>query len=1187
MYLKKLEMKGFKSFADKMVIDFDSGVTCVVGPNGSGKSNITDGIRWVLGEQKAKVLRGYKMEDIIFNGTNNRKKMGMAEVTLIFDNSNNYFPLEYNELRISRRVYRSGESEYLINNSVCRLKDVKELLMDTGIGIDGYTIIGQGRIDEILSNNPDERRKIFEEASGIVKYKTRKKESEKKLELTEENLIRVKDIYLELESRVQPLKIESEKARKYLDLISRLEDLELNVFINEIDSINKKIAREEKEFSEQESILNENNALKDKLEEEKESIYIEKNDLDHRINEINASLYEAKSKILEYKGHLDLVNSKIENTEKDSTRIKDNLEEYLLKKENYIQKKSDISSYLSQIEGEIKDLKREIEGKEEVYNTSLKEMEESERFITENREVLIEKLNTIERLKTNISSLNSMISAHNERKDFIHTELSESKTAYEKELSNLDILNDEYKELVSSEEQYKKDIKTYVDELKELNNTVLELKKSYDVNHNTISAKKAELDLLKKMEEDYSGYDHSVKKAFKLIKNKSSLDKGVDGVLASLIEIPKIYETAIEVSLKKSLQHIVVDTVKTANDIIKEMKKASAGRVTFLPLDNIKGRKEDRSLDKLKAVDGYIDKASNVLTYHKKYNELLDYLLGRTIIVKDNKAALEALKIKDLKYKLVTLDGDIYIPGGTITGGSFKSKSTGIISRKRKITELEELLDNLQIKEKEFNDSIIKSKKDVLALEETIKTSKLKYDNIRFDISKKESDIFLLKENIKRYKENLDKRESELSIINKDFINISDDIKRYTEDIESITKRNEEIQLGIEEKEKILLQLKESTESMNISLTDLKIKYASLNEVFKSENDKLVNASSLEKELEDNINKSKKLLEQSEEYYLEYQQEKEAIIKQSEELTVSLDEKSSAVDALNKEKIVKDKVVKELDERLLESHSTIEAVKEKLHAIDLKKAKYDIQREDISIRLYESYEISLEEALLKKKDINMASANKDIKSIKKELKELDDVNVHAIKEYEEVSERYNFLKTQHDDLVKAKKNLEKLIRNIEKEMRERFVESFNTIRMHFSEIFNQLFIGGYGDLKLADPDNILESDIHIDVQPPGKKLQSISLLSGGEKAMTAIALLFSILKTKPAPFCILDEIEAALDDANVYRFAEFLKDFASNSQFVVITHRKGTMEIADNLFGVTMEEFGISKLVSVKLEDKI
>lgn len=1188
MYLKRLEMRGFKSFADKTLIDFDNGVTCIVGPNGSGKSNITDAVRWVLGEQKIKTLRGNKMEDVIFNGTKHRKKLGMAEVTLVFDNSERYFSLDFNEVKVCRRVYRSGESEYLINDTNCRLKDVRDLFMDTGIGTDGYSIIGQGRIESVLSNNPDERRQLFEEAAGIVKYKTRKRETERKLDNTEQNLIRIEDIFSELAGRVEPLRIESEKAKRHIELTDRLSELELNLFINEIESVDKKIEKEKTNIAESSKALEEKNNSQKGLIENRNRFYEQIESTNEALAKMQNSFYEDKNVIAGIDGDMNVIKTKMEANHAEEGRLKSVVEENSLKLKTLKDDKNKAISEKETLMEKIASIKQEISQKQSHFEKVSGELFDAESASEKHRQAIINNMNEVEKNKSEINSYHTILDNHIARKEVLDKEIEETNSLIEGAKNREKDHDHQLQKLQLSEEE----LKTKIVELKKKLSEFEEELQSNSVRVNDQKKKLTEYTtestLLKQMEKDHAGYDHSVKKALQLIDKDSSLGKGMNGVVASLMSIPKKYEIALEIALGKAIQNLVVETPDDAKKMIAELKRTRGGRVTFIPLSTIKSKgDQERNLKALDKIKGYIGKANELFDYDTKYDVLFDYLVGRTVIVDNVNTATEVLKIKDLKYKVVTLEGDVFIPGGTITGGSYKSKSSGILSRKRKIEELDDKVRQTDEIIKELTDKIQKLRDDQKELKYDLDQNSKISEELRLQIAKKENDIQVVKDELNRLIALASKRKSEQIIIENDIQSVHDSITEKEDRIKVLEDESRVLEGTIQEDADKLENLKHQMQSIREHLTDIRVKNASMLETLKNADLAIKRFEEDYDEILKQSDEAQELLTSGIQVLNEYKEALSVLEKQKNEINKASSTKHIEIEKLQNHITSCEHEINAINTNNKAIFDEIESIRETLHKFEIKKAKYDVHREDIAERLFERYEMTPEDAIKCKKDIDMSGANKEIKLIRRELKEIGDVSLHSIEEYEEVSERYTFLKEQHDDLVEARNALKRLIRELEKEMTEKFLTCFDVVKIHFAEIFESLFVGGSAELALQDTENVLDSDISINVQPPGKKLQNISLLSGGEKALTAIALLFAILKTKPAPFCILDEIEAALDDVNVYRFADFLKEFTRNSQFVIITHRKGTMEIADNLFGVTMQEFGISKMISVKLEDAI
>ncbi len=1184
MYLKKLEMKGFKSFADKTEVEYENGVTCIVGPNGSGKSNITDAVRWVLGEQKVKTLRGAKMEDVIFNGTKHRKPLGMAEVSLIFDNSEKYFPLDYREVIVTRRVFRSGDSEYLVNGTACRLKDVKELFMDTGIGTDGYSIIGQGRIDRILSNNADERRQIFEEAAGIVKYKARKIESEKKLSNTQANLLRVDDIIRELEGRVEPLRKESEKAQQFLEHSEKLKTLEMNLYIRQVDDCELKIKSENAKTAELKVKLQKMQSELANVEAEIENIEQTMDTYSQAVKASETRFLEATEEMGHFEAKVSQIREKQNGVDANTMRIESEIESLDALTMNLQDQMKAADDVLEGLTEKLDAINIDLESIQKIYDEKASELTSKETDSESAKQRAIQILNAIEREKVEIGSRKASLQSLSTRVESIDADIHEATTHKEGTNARLIELEDTYEslktsysEMLKAREMHTESLKAYVVKQKSAQSALEALNQK----HMKASSERR---VLVDMEKAFEGYDYSVKGVLKACTKDTHLGEGVHGVVTSLMTIPKNLERAVEVALGRQLQNIVTETEQDAKRLIDYLKKKSLGRVTFLPLSNIRANMYNLPSE-VENMEGFIGTASKLLGYDPKYTQLFTYLLGRTVIVEDYNTAVACLKVRGMRHRIVTKDGEILTPGGAITGGSFKSRIANLLGRKRKIDELGALMATY--------------KKD-------IEKGELLKKTLLEDIERVQVEIENLTGNCETRRVEIAKHEGEISTVTRELEILEKDTQRLGKERDMIARERSNAQAVIEEKQLNITQLEvESREIENAmqgysegikalqnevknlseSMTTQKVEQASLNQ---RHTHQLMEIRRLTETFNDNaLVKSQK------------NDELEKLYKEKSELDESMSVTQEDMRRLRKSMLQLEIDKEDLSVKLQGCQTTLankrmthekeladlEDVKEVLHKQDVVLAKIEMEKENIISNLWEKYEMSLREALEYRVEIDEAAAVEEVKSLRNKIRRLGEVNISSIEEYQEVKSRFEFLTSEKDDLIKAQKSLEKVIRDLEKKMVAQFNENFEIVKTHFTEIFGKLFEGGLADLVLLDKDDVLNSGIEIVAQPPGKKLQSLSLLSGGERAMTAIALLFAILKTKPAPFCILDEIEAALDDVNVFRFADFLKEFTQNSQFVIITHRKGTMEIANTLYGVTMQEYGVSKIVSVKLED--
>ena len=1186
MYLKKLEVHGFKSFADKISIDFRNGITGIVGPNGSGKSNVIDAVRWVLGEQSPKTLRGSRMEDIIFNGTSHRKPLGMAEVSLTFNNSEKFLPIDYSEVTITRRLYRSGESEYLINKTPCRLRDIRELLMDTGIGIDGYSLIGQGQIDSILSNKPEERRQIFEEAAGIVKFKSRKLEAEKKLANTNQNLIRIEDILTELEARIEPLKKQSEKATEYLELSKELKKLELNLFLKEIDDVKLKLKAEDEQLNIVKIQHLDYLGKKEKQSKEQLKCQNQVEELHNNIQDMKENYFEITNLIKKLEGEKILYQEKIQNIDSNEDRIKVEIEKISnqdkdtnLQLSSLLAEKEKLNSFLSQ-NNEL------LVNENKKYNDTLELISKNQNTLETHKSMVIEVLNSISSTKSEVNSINTMKENIVNRINKIENEKQNLSDDEKENLKNLNNIKNEIakiRNLLNEKTIYKEKLISKSNEYKKKYQDLLKL---YEKEKNDLRDIQSQRKLLDAMDKSYEGFSTSVRKTLKLCKNNNVLGKGVHGVVAELMNIPKEYEIAMEVALGYSMQNIVCNDEDDAKRIIKYLKQNKLGRVTFLPLSNVFSRQSHENFgSKLENMKGFIGIASNLISTSNEYDDLFNYLLGRTIIVDNIDSAVKVSKAAR-KFKIVTLDGDIINPGGTITGGSYKSKIANVFSRKRKLKELKVKITNLSKLTDKYEKDLQELKNNIEDMNKELQDNSTHIENTKLELLKKENVLSNIENQGQSLNLSLDSLNRELEELKCELNDMDESITKKHVTIDSLREKNEKLQDNIHDVSKLISSKQDELNALKEKMTSIKVKLASLNE--KSEN----NTSEIRR-IENTIEAWKNNRLNKERELEKLQNEKEELMKKLDDIVISINDNNVLckqidynIKKFTEEKDAWNEKNKKLIEDIESINNTLNDLKDSLHKIEVKKTRLELQHDNVIKKIWEKYELSYIDALNHKSDIgDFNAASKRISLLNKEIKKLGEVNLSSIKEYNEVNERYTFLNSQKEDLIKAQKSLKQVIIELENTMKQQFIESFKEINGNFSIIFNELFNGGKAKLVLDESENVLEGNIDIVAQPPGKKLQNLSLLSGGERALTAIALLFSILRTKPTPFCILDEIEAALDDVNIFRFADFLKEFTKNSQFIIITHRKGTMEIIDYLYGITMQEYGVSKVVSVKLSE--
>ena len=1180
MYLKRIEMQGFKSFADKTVLEFKPGITTVIGPNGSGKSNISDAIRWVLGEQSMKSLRGAKSEDIIFAGTQARKSLGFAEVSIVIDNNDNKLPIEYSEVTVTRKIYRSGETGYFINKVPCRLKDILELFMDTGIGKDGYSIIGQGKIDEILSNKSEDRRHIFEEAAGIVKYRTRKQESEKKLEQTKLNLLRINDILAEIEANIEPLKLQSDKAKQFLDLREELKSIEVGLFIYNINTYKEKL---EQLVKDEDIITSQKEAEDSKME----ALQASKEELRQVVDDITAQIenmqnigFESSNKIEKINSEIGISNERIQNNSANKQRleaeileVKSRIEELKEEQKQKLEKKTNLTSNKEKFEKELAEKETELAELSKKLSAKELEIEGKKQIVQDNIDKKYELAAEINTQDVNYENLEKRKKQLKNEIDSVISELDStrygkneiSKGFYDIE-SKRNIAVENLEKSVQAKEQNMQKLKQYEEEISKLTYTQ--------------RMKQARHQFLIETEKEKEGYNKTVKSLLVACDKDSNLNKGIHGVLANLISVEKEYETAIEMCLGQSLQNIVTSTEQDAKKMIEYLRTNSLGRASFLPIASVQGKK----LDKLTKMDGVIGIASDLVKCKKEYEQIILSLLGRTVVVEDMDTAIALAKKDKYSFRIVTLKGDIISSSGSISGGSVQTKTVNILGRSREIEDLEKELKKLEKQiadktaEKEeyassIGDSIeetAKLEKELQEIEIVYATEKQKMVAVEENITRLENRLAKLKEEVTQTEKQ--KEENRLLKEQKEA-----EIQTLTEQMEELKKVIEEFALNNKDNQKYI-------DDLNFDITNLKISVTSFDESESSIEEMVERISQDIKNNEQSIeNKNQNILAITEEN-TKLEQTITEYNNQIEQIKQEVTNSGTKVEELKQERIAKNEKLVNTENEIQSQFSTLESLKEQIIKLDVKKTKLEQDLQQVVESLWNEYELTPNSTEEYQKPNNVATAQKQVNSLRNKIKDLGSINIDSIEEYKKTKERYDFMSEQRLDLENTASKLRKIIGDMTTTMQNQFKEKFELINKNFNEVFTELFNGGKAELILENEENILECGIDIRVQPPGKKLQNMMLLSGGEKAFTAIALLFAILKINPAPFCILDEIEAALDDVNVYRFAEYLKKFCKQTQFLVITHRKGTMEAGDSVYGVTMEENGISKLLSIKLK---
>ena len=1182
MYLKSLEVHGFKSFANKLIFEFHDGITAIVGPNGSGKSNVADAVRWVLGEQSAKQLRGAKMEDVIFAGTQMRKPLGFAYVAITISNEDHKLNVPYEEVKIARRVYRSGESEYLLNGTACRLKDVQELLFDTGIGKEGYSIIGQGQIDKILSGKPEERRELFDEAAGIVKYKRRKAAAQKNLEEEKHNLERIEDILSEIEKQVEPLEKQAAKAKQYLAFRDELRVQDVNMFLIEYDRIHEEI----KEFEGKQAIAD--NDLKNanqEYEKSKREYERVQSELDEKIKSIELKkdrLNQSRVMLNNCEGDIRLLNEQINGIRQSENHYREAIENYKERIKNF---EDEHKQYAVQ--------------KEE----NSKKTEEIKSLAKENEKIIANKNETAFEIENDIKSVQDMKLAGINAAADIKSEELKYKTLLEQnnikraELNKRVLANkSEASVLTETISSHKKVYDEITEKIKAIDdsNAVMQEKfngineenqnrrREHSDTQQKFHMENSRLNSLKNMTERYEGFGQSIKR----VMERKEDTPGIIGVVADIIRVKKEYEIAVETALGGSIQNIVTDNEQTAKKMIEYLKKNRYGRATFLPLTNIH-KKAANNARNVMAEKGVIGMASELVSADEKYNDLVNYLLGRFVVVDniDNAIALAAKYHHTLR--IVTTEGELLNPGGSMSGGAFKNNNN-LLGRRRQIKQLEEDVEKFKTKLTEYAAQIEQGEKEIKELREKIgannrlrqelivkqNTEKIGYERAVSDLKKSEEQLELIRIEGMRIEEDKDKLKGVMDGIGRRISESEDETKDFDEKISRYQEKLDKVR-----EELNLLEQKDSEFT-------LKITSLAQSEGFINEN--MLRAS----EGKDTVSKQlAQTIEDSRNIGGQIKQKQDEIIKTRNIIKTTKEEIENSELEIKKQNLEKEELSEKnktfLDKRE-ELSKNINELEMESFRLAGRKEKLTESIDNYTNYMWEQYELTYHSALALKTqtELTVSGMKAKIAEIKKQIKSLGSVNVNAIEQYKEVSERYELLTTQHDDLIEAAKVLEEIIENLDNDMRKQFEEQFAEIRSRFDKVFKELFGGGRGTLELMEDEDILTAGIKIIAQPPGKKLQNMMQLSGGEKALTAIALLFAIQSLKPSPFCLLDEIEAALDDSNVDRYAEYLHKLTKDTQFIVITHRRGTMNAADILYGITMQEKGVSTLVSVNLLDE-
>ena len=1184
MKLKKLELYGFKSFAQRTEIVFDEGITGIVGPNGSGKSNIGDAVRWVLGEQSAKTLRGASMSDVIFNGTQKRKPLSYCEVSLVFDNDDHALAMEAAEVMVTRRVYRNGESEYYLNRTACRLKDVVDLFRDTGIGKEGYSIIGQGRIDEILSRKSEDRRQVFEEAAGIVKFKARKEEADKKLQRTLENLERVDDILDELTKRLKPLEEQSRNARVYLELSTELKDLDLNLFLIRSDRARARLSELESELLTVQTILADTESnLTDKTTRRDET--------QNRIDQLEEAITKARTELMECAEHVHESQKKISALQSRRETRSENRQRIVREQEEAQERLAEIEKDHVRIQADVEkqhsliaDAEQILRATQEAAEKAQAKEKEADAALEAQKAAVIDQMNRLSDVRNDKTRLNTMQAQMETRL----TEIEESGGALQEQEAALREALTAVEKQLETENQHQQQCQEKLAQARQASDEAdaayANLRADVEKQSADMQAAASRHNVLTEMTRDMEGYNMAVRRAMTYAKQRGLT--GVKGVLAQLMTVPQAYETAIDMALGAAQQNIVTDTEETAKELINYLRQNRLGRATFLPMSAIRGKTlygNERNALKL---PGCLGVASELVQCAPEYRGIVENLLGRTVIADNLDHGIPIMRAGNHAFRLVTLEGDVMHSGGSMTGGSAQSKVSNLLSRER---ELKELTAKLQTGRAELD----KCRQELTQRQQTAQEKRQKVSDAVNALHQQE--IAVAREQARRESVSADlnthlQRMQETEQARVQLHQSLEDIRQQLETIEHQRTGAQGDQSAMEQK----------TIEMQNALVKARAEAS-------AENDRLMvrtlQLSDLRHGLSD-LERDEAHAQQDQAQILREQERREQLLHEMDELD-AIDEndmkREEAESARRqKEQLRQESAAQAIEQRRSQAQSDLRDIlsdmenlheaynrdSEKLHKTELAKARIEGDQKNLQNRIWDTYKLTYAGAEeFRRTPFDEKESDRRATELQGQIRALGTVNVGAVEEYAETKARVDDLTTQQQDLKRAEMDLRELIERLLIQMRSTFVENFSKMQGYFAETFTRLFGGGHAELKLMDPDDPLNCGIEVNAQPPGKKLQLLSLLSGGERALTAIAILFAMLKLKPTPFCILDEIEAALDDANIGYYADYLKEYSKGTQFIVVTHRKGTMERCNSLFGVAMEEQGVSRMVSVSLQD--
>lgn len=1179
MYLKNIEVQGFKSFAQKINFEFHNGITGIVGPNGSGKSNVGDAVRWVLGEQSAKQLRGGNMQDVIFSGTETRKPLSFASVAITLDNSDHKLPVDFQEVTVTRRLYRSGESEYLINGSACRLKDIHEMFYDTGIGKEGYSIIGQGQIDKILSGKPEERRELFDEAAGIVKFKRRKNTTIKKLEEEQQNLVRVTDILSELTRQLTPLEKQAETAKIYLGKREMLKELDVNLFLAENEHTESLLKELEEKTKTAEHQLQETNGAYEKTKEEYDRLEKELEELEEKMESLREETQGKALQKQQLEGQINVLNEQLsageQNREHYESRLLSIAEE-LSKKEEAKKEQQEEGELLKEKTSE---MKKQMKKKEEALSRIQENIQECSVAVEEGKNEIIEILNTRATTKGKAQRFDTMMEQIGIRKAELSQKILKLKSEEEEQSGAMKRAAAKYEAITTLIEEMNEECNRLNEEVFSIQEQLKNQNGQMEAGQAAYHREASRLDSLKNMAERYDGYGNSIRR----VMEQKERVPGIEGVVADLIQVNKDYEIAIETALGGSIQNIVTDNEQTAKQMIEFLKKNRFGRATFLPLSSVNARGEFSQKEALKE-EGVIGLASELVNAAPRYQGVIRYLLGRVLVVDHIDHAIAIGRKYRHTLRMVTIEGESLSPGGSMTGGAFRNNSN-LLGRKREIEELEKKVLSLKTELEEMQKSIDESRSKRNVIRDTIADFKEKLRLQYIEQNTAKMSMNQLEEKNEQIQRGYLQVQRDQMDMQRQVREVQEDHSRIKKELEESQKDEKELETFIETRQQELDEWKNEESEVLKELENIRLEVSSMGQKTQFT---MENLSRLSSEIS-SFTEEKEKIRENLKLGKEEMEKKRKDISSLKNTIANFDEEEKAskdsLKVLIEEKEERNKSHKAFFEKRDALSGQISLLDKECFRLKSQAEKIEENREAQISYMWEEYEITPNNALQYKKEelTDRQEMQKEIGKIKEEIRYLGTVNVNAIEDYKELLERHTFLSNQYEDLQQAEKTLEQIIEELDEGMRKQFSEKFREIQREFDKAFKELFGGGKGTLELSEDEDILEAGIRIISQPPGKKLQNMMQLSGGEKALTAIALLFAIQNLKPSPFCLLDEIEAALDDSNVGRFAGYLQKLTKNTQFIIITHRRGTMNAADRLYGITMQEKGVSTLVSVDL----